>query len=218
MPQQIEERVQRLIDWLVEKDLRQWQQVMTYLQRRQAHYAEQIVGRRRNAAGRAPPRAHRIGGQDRADHRRDVRPQPGSQRTGGATSKRPWPRSPSSKRARSGWARWSRSPSPRLPLDITGILAAGVLAIVGFFVIPYKRKQAKERFKEKMETLRDKLLAALTTQFNHEAENDVTRMKEGVAPYTRFVRGERERVEKAQSQLDSLRQRVSAFKARVQAM
>jgi DNA-binding transcriptional regulator YbjK len=98
------------------------------------------------------------------------------------------------------------------------MLAAGVLAIVGFFIIPYKRKQAKERFKEKMETLREKLLAALTTQFNHEAENGVTRMKEGVAPYTRFVRGELDRVEKAQRQLEGLRQRISELSARVESI
>jgi small GTP-binding protein len=36
VPRQIEERVQRLIDWLVQKDLHQWQQIMTYLQQRQA--------------------------------------------------------------------------------------------------------------------------------------------------------------------------------------
>jgi len=30
------------------------------------------------------------------------------------------------------------------------IVAAGALAILGFFVIPYKRRQAIENFKEKM--------------------------------------------------------------------
>jgi ABC-type transport system involved in cytochrome bd biosynthesis fused ATPase/permease subunit len=99
-------------------------------------------------------------------------------------------------------------------LDITGIVAAGVLAIVGFFIIPYKRRHAKERFQEKMETLREKLLTALTTQFNHEAESDITRMKEGVAPYTRFVHGELERVDKAQTRLEGLRQQVSKLSAR----
>src|SRR5205085_4880243 len=44
VPKQIEERVQRLIDWLVQKDLHQWQQIMTYLQRRQARYTEHLVG------------------------------------------------------------------------------------------------------------------------------------------------------------------------------
>ena len=71
-------------------------------------------------------------------------------------------------------------------LDITGILAASTLAILGFFVIPFKRKQAKDNFKRKMLTLRTKLLGALTTQFNNERESVITRLKDGVAPYTRF--------------------------------
>ena len=61
-------------------------------------------------------------------------------------------------------------------------------------------------------------LAALTTQFGHEAENDVTRMKEGVAPYTRFVRGELDQVEKAQRQLEGVRRRISELNARVESI
>jgi hypothetical protein len=99
---------------------------------------------------------------------------------------------------------------------ITSVLAAGVLAIVGFFVIPYKRKQAKDDFKTKMEALRTKLSNALSTQFAHEAENVINRLKDGVTPYTRFVRAERERVEKTQAALKELRQRVSALQARSQ--
>ena len=56
----------------------------------------------------------------------------------------------------------------------------------------------------------------MTTQFSHEAENGVTRMKEGVAPYTRFVRGENERMGRALHQLEELRQRLSALSARVE--
>src|SRR5215208_7430771 len=44
VPQQIEDQVQRLIDWLVQKDLQEWQRVMTYVQRRRALHAEHIVG------------------------------------------------------------------------------------------------------------------------------------------------------------------------------
>jgi len=86
------------------------------------------------------------------------------------------------------------------------------------FVIPYKRRQAKERFQEKMQTLRQKLLSALSAQFNYEAENDVTRMKENSAPYTRFVRSELERTEKSLGQLKALDQRISALRARVESM
>jgi hypothetical protein len=99
-------------------------------------------------------------------------------------------------------------------LDITGILAASTLAILGFFVIPFKRKQAKDGFKEKMLSLRTKLLGALTAQFNNESENAITRLKDGVAPYTRYIRSERERIEKAGNTLTGLRQRISELRAR----
>src|SRR6185503_877886 len=44
VPKQIEDQVQRLIDWLVQKDLQEWQRVMAYVQRRRALHMEQIVG------------------------------------------------------------------------------------------------------------------------------------------------------------------------------
>jgi hypothetical protein len=101
-------------------------------------------------------------------------------------------------------------------LDITGILAASTMAILGFFVIPFKRKQAKDRFKEKMLSLRTKLLSALTTLFSNESENAIDRLKDGVAPYTRYVRSECERIDKATSTLARLRQNISELRARSQ--
>ncbi|MEP6896835.1 MAG: hypothetical protein ABI986_14620, partial [Chloroflexota bacterium] len=103
-------------------------------------------------------------------------------------------------------------------MDITGIVAAGTLAILGFFVIPFKRKQAKDKFKEKMLTLRTKLLGALSTQFNNERESVITRLKDGVAPYTRYVRSERERIDAAEAALAGLRQNLSALRARIQSV
>ena len=101
-------------------------------------------------------------------------------------------------------------------VDITGLLAAGTLAVVGLFVIPYKRQQAKDTFREKMEDLRRRLVAALTTQFTTEAESALGRVKDGVLPYTRFVRAERERVDKTLDTLEVLEKRLSALKARAE--
>ncbi len=55
IPQQIEEHVQRLIDWLVQKDLQEWQRVMTYVQTaaRSSHRAH--CRRRHGTARNAPP-------------------------------------------------------------------------------------------------------------------------------------------------------------------
>ena len=217
VPQQIEERVQHLIDWLVEKDLHQWQQVMTYLQRRQARYTEHIVGqvetrmdlRRRTLIESVGKTAQTIvETYDRNQEASELAAQVESAVAQVALIEA----------GAVGLGALVTLAIASTTVDITGLVAAGVLAIVGFFVIPYKRKQAKERFREKMETLRTKLLDALSTQFHHETENDVTRMKESVAPYTRFVRGELDRVARTQRQLDSLRQRLSELRARVQAV
>ncbi len=217
VPQQIEERVHHLIDWLVEKDLHQWQQVMNYLQRRQARYGEQIVGegvaqldvRRRALIDSVGKTAQTIvETYDRNQEASELAAQVETTVAQVALIEV----------GAVGLGALVTLLLASSTADITGLLAAGVLAVVGLFVIPYKRKQAKDRFTEKMETLQDKLLRALEMQFSHEAETAVTRVKEGVAPYARFVRGEYERVGKAQSQLESLRKRISTFKARVQAM
>jgi hypothetical protein len=103
-------------------------------------------------------------------------------------------------------------------LDVTGILAAGTLAIVGFFVIPYKRKQAKDNFKEKMTALRTNLLETLTTSFNRESQSAVTRLKEGITPYIRYVNSERERIDKTQTILAKVRLQLSALRGHSQAV
>jgi small GTP-binding protein len=215
VPQQIEERVQRLIDWLVEKDLRQWQQVMAYLQRRQSQHVDQIAGaggallneRRRALIDSVGKTAQTIvETYDRNQEASELATQVETAVAQAALIEV----------GAVGLGALVAFVITSSALDITGILAAGVLAIVGLFVIPYKRKQAKARFKEKTEALRSKLSNALTTQFSHEAENDVTRMKEGVVPYTRFVHGELERIDRAVRQLEGLRQRISELSARVE--
>lgn len=215
VPRQIEEHVQRLIDWLVQKDLHQWQQAMTYLQRRQARYTEHIVGQ-----GAAPMDARRreliesVGRTAQTivetyDRNKEASELAASVETAVAQVAL-------LEAGAVGLGALIISIVASSALDITGLLAAGALAIVGFFVIPYKRKQAKDDFKGKMETLRAKLLNALTVQFNAEAESAIHRIKDGMTPYTRFVRAELDRVDKTQTALKVLRQRLSALKARSQ--
>ena len=103
-------------------------------------------------------------------------------------------------------------------LDVTGIVAASTMAVLGFFVIPHKRRQAKDNYRKKMIELRARMVETLTTQFTNEAGAAVTRLKEGVNPYIRYVRAERERIEHSRAVLDDLRQRLSALRARSQSV
>ena len=57
---------------------------------------------------------------------------------------------------------------------------------------------------------------ALTTQFNNERDSVIARLKDGVAPYTRYVNSERERINTSETTLAGLRQNLSALRARIQ--
>src|SRR5215216_1904680 len=217
VPKQIEEQVQRLIDWLVQKDLQEWQRVMTYVQRRRALHAEHIVGeglepremRRReliDSMGKTVQRIVDTYDRDReaselASHVESAVAQTALLEIGAL-----------------GLGGLVTAAVLSSSLDITGILAAGTLAILGFFVIPYKRKQAKDKFKEKMTNLQTTLLETLTTSFNRETQNAVARLKDGITPYVRYVHAERERIDKSETILAKLRQRVSALRARSQSV
>ena len=215
-PQQIQDQVQHLIEWLVQKDLHEWQQVMSYLQRRRAQNLDHMVGET---------------GGPRETRRRELIETVGrSVQTIVESYDRNKEASELAAGVEAAVAQTALLEVGAVGLgtvvtiavlsstwDITGILAASTLAILGFFVIPFKRKQAKDRYKEKMLDLRTKLLSVLTTQFGTESENAIARLKEGVAPYTRYVHSERERIEKAENTLAGLRQTLSELRARSQA-
>lgn len=217
VPKQIEEQVQRLIDWLVQKDLQEWQRVMTYVQRRKALHAEHIVGegieprelRRRelvDSMGKTVQRIIETYDRDReaselAAHVESAVAQTALLEVGAV-----------------GLGALVTAAVLSSSLDITGIVAAGTLAILGFFVIPYKRKQAKDNFRKKMVDLRTRLLDTLSAQFKTESQNAVTRLKDGVTPYVRYVNAERERMERNETLLAKLRQRISSLRARSDAV
>jgi len=217
VPQQIEDQVQRLIDWLVQKDLNEWQQVMSYLQRRRAQNLEHMVGdiynphetRRRELIDTVGKTVQTI--VESYDRNKEASELAASVEAAVAQTAL-------LEAGAVGLGALVTIAVLSSTLDITGILAASTLAVLGFFVIPFRRKQAKDRFKEKMLSLRTKLLGALTAQFRNESENAIARLKDGVAPYTRFVRSEGERLDKAENTLARMRQSISELRARSQAV
>ncbi|HEX9386272.1 MAG TPA: dynamin family protein [Anaerolineales bacterium] len=215
VPQQIEDQVQRLIDWLVQKDLQEWQRVMTYVQRRRALHTEQIVGegiepremRRRELIDSMGKTVQRI--VDTYDRDQEASELAAHVETAVAQTAL-------LEVGAVGLGALVTAAVLSSSLDITGILAAGTLAIVGLFVIPYKRKQAKDNFRKKMTNLRENLLDTLKTQFTRESQSSVARLKEGITPYIRYVHTERERIEKSETTLAKLRQKLSVLRARSQ--
>lgn len=215
LPKNIEDQVHALIDWLVEKDQREWQQVMSYLQRRQAVNVDHIVSsgvspqasRRRELIEKVGKSVKKI--TDSYDRTREASKLASSVESAVAQTA-------IFEAGAIGLGALVSTAVLSSALDVTGIIAAGTLAIIGLFVIPYKRKQAKDNFREKMAAMRSNLFNTLTSTFTTESANAISRLNDNIAPYTRFVHAETERIQNSASMLEDLKKAVSSLRARIE--
>ena len=214
-PQQIDAAVQELIDWMVEKDLRQWQAVMEYLEKRRSVKSDdKIIGQvggqfeysRRallDSVGRAASRA--VASYDKeyeaaelAEGIRFAVALAASIEVGAV-----------------GLGTILTIALTTTAADVTGILAAGALAAVGLFVLPSKRRQAKADLRAKIATMREQIMTGMTAQFERELERSVQRIREAIAPYTRFIRAEQEKLKEVQSSLSEVESALKLLRAQV---
>jgi hypothetical protein len=99
--------------------------------------------------------------------------------------------------------------------DLTGITAAIVLFGLGLGVLPLQRRRAKTQLDERTRELGEKLTTTLREQFERELEAGAQRLREALAPYTRFVRIERERVEAARAELARIQDEAEALRRQI---
>jgi hypothetical protein len=102
--------------------------------------------------------------------------------------------------------------------DITGLVTASVVAALGLFVIPARRRDAKQELRRKIGDVREQLITALTRQFDTELERSVQRINEAIAPYTRFIRGERERLNATRKKLSEISQQLESLRSGIESL
>jgi len=85
--------------------------------------------------------------------------------------------------------------------DITGILLAGVMAALGLFIIPTRRRNAKKEMRQKVKSMRDQLTKSLTDHFSHEIDRSLQEIRDTITPYTRFIKSESEKNHQAHHKL-----------------
>jgi small GTP-binding protein len=211
----IERHVNELIDWMVDKDFRQWRATNDFLSRRWQQHADQIVGsvgadfelsRRTllDAVGKDAQRV--IEAYDReteaAQLAADV------QRSIMATA--------AVEAGALGLGAILVVALQGALLDVTGILGAGIVAALGFYLLPYRRQQLKAEMRTRTGELRTKLHDALQKQFDRELERSILRIRDAIAPYTRFVRVERDKLTRASNDLADLRSRSESLRAAIE--
>ncbi len=214
-PQRIDGAVQELIDWMVEKDLRQWQAVMEYLDKRRSIKSDdKIIGQvggqfeysRRvllDSVGRAASRA--VASYDKEHEAKELAE---SVRFAVALAA-------SIEVGALGLGTILTIALTGAAADITGILAAGALATLGLFVLPSKRRQAKIDLKNKIADMRQQIMSGMTAQFERELGRSIQRIQEAIAPYTRFIRSEREKLSEMQKILGEVEAALKLLRAQV---
>ena len=214
----IEHAVQDLIDWLVQNEHRLWQDVMEYLDRRR-----QVSVRRDDEM---------IGSVSRQfDYNRRTLLQSVARTAASVvqTYDQQAEAIELSQDMRSAVAQAAIAGAGGIGLgaaivafvgtaaaDVTGILAGVVLLGLGLYIIPARRKRAKEDFNAKMQELRTKLHTAMQEQFKKELNNALTRVQDSIAPYTRFVRAEQKKTEAMQEQVLQLNNALVALKSEIE--
>jgi len=213
-PQRVEAKVESLIDWLVESDLQQWQSVVNHVNRRAAAHADRMVGEvggRFEAdrghllatVGRAA--ADGLASYDRSDEARRMADDVSKAVTGTALAGV----------GAVGLGATVAMVASSTAVDITGLLAAGLLFSFGLFILPHRRRRAKTELKAKIAALRTEIMSALKAQFDVEATRSRARLANTIAPYTRFVRTESDRLQAEKRELEGLAGKVQSLKAKV---
>ncbi len=214
-PQQIEKKVSELVDWLVEADLRQWQNVTKHLGERRRQYKDRIVGdedsarfhydrtRLIDSVGREAQKV-----VDSYDKRKEASELADGARNAVAAAA-------AVGASALGLGAIVTIAATTAAADFTGIAMASVIAAIGFFILPAKRAKAKEEMRAKVTDVRARLSSALKSQFEKEIKKSGDRIRESIAPYSRFIRAEGDKLKETDEELKEIGSALSVLRARV---
>ncbi len=215
-PEQIEAHVQEMIDWMVEREARQWRALARHLGRRRHSELLNEVGH--EAAGgfeyNRQQLLHRIGratqqvvaGYNRQAEAAKLVADVQAALTQMAIAEA----------GAIGLGALLKALLVGATADATGLLAAGLLGVLGLGILPYRRNRAKADLRRKVGELQSRLNRVLHDTFAHEVERSARRLRDTVAPYARFVHAEHKRLQELGHTLDTIGSEVDTLLAEVE--
>ena len=97
----------------------------------------------------------------------------------------------------------------------TGIVAASGLAVAGLAVVPWRRKAAREDMANRFDVLKTSIDAAVQGQVDSQVHTAGVSIMDGIAPYSRFVRIEQQRLADMREELGRVREDIFALQAKI---
>ncbi len=215
---QIEGHTRDLIDWLVDRDFQQWQRVMEVLNRRAAaHQDERMIGQ--------------LGGPFESNRQALLESVGRAAREVVATYDKETEAKALADSVQMAVAQTAIVEVGAIGLgallvkllaatmaDLSGVLAAGAVAALGLYVIPYKRRRAKNDLQAKIDDLRERLSRALSDQFERELARSLARIRDAMRPYTRFVEGQQAALAEAETALQHAAAELRELADRIEAL
>jgi small GTP-binding protein len=214
LPRAVEGRVAELVEWMVERELELWRGLTERLARRQAVHAERLIGsvgvfehERARRLQEVRREAHRA--VESYDHDAESRRLAAAVRdavAGGAILQV----------GAIGLGTAVATLATTTLADVTGLVAAGTLSVVGFLLLPARRRQARRQLQESVRSIHTTLMARLHEAFEKELARSLERIGEALSPYTRFVRAESERLEAQRREIARLAGDLEGLRARIE--
>jgi small GTP-binding protein len=211
----IERQVSELIDWVVERDYREWQAIMTYLNRRAEQHQDRLIGhlgtqfeynRRELLASVGQAAQEAVAGYDRSGEARKL----------ADSVQKAVAQTAIAEVGAIGLGAILVALLHTTVADVTGLLAAGTVAALGLYILPARRRRARTELREQIDALRATLHESLAAEFERELSHSLQRIRDAIAPYTRFVRGERDKLTALEGSLVSSGHTVDALRQHIQ--
>ena len=215
LPAEIDGKVSSLIEWLVDEDLKQWQSITNKIDQRILKYQDrvfddpetrQIRFERFKIIEAVKRESQRIVEQfDKDDESKRIAED--AQMAVAASA--------AIEVGALGLGALITILATTASADFTGVMLAGLTAVLGFFIIPAKKKQARTLFTKRIADLRDQLSDTLMAEFIKQIDLIVERINTTIQPYSRFVRSEQISLNKSIDTLHSFSDKVFSLKEEI---
>ena len=213
VPDQVERKVTAIIDWLVDANLRQWQAITDHIAEGRQKYKgrmvgdigsfkydrERLIASIRDEANRVIESYDKVREADQIARRSQNAVAAAAAISAGAV----------------GLGTLVAILASTLATDVTGILLAGVMAALGLFIIPTRRRNAKKEMRQKIRLMREQLTSSLGDHFRQEIDRGLQQIRETINPYTRFVRAENEKNKLAHETLQGYLKEIVQIEDRI---
>jgi small GTP-binding protein len=208
----IDQVVDGIVDWFVEAEARLWRQITTMIRQRQQEVTggqetPDFIAARREVLQAVAARARReLSSFDREREAREV----------GAVLRDAVAQTAIAEIGAVSLGTAIALLFGTVAADFTGLLTAMLLASLGLYIIPARKRKALRQFREKTDELRNRLVQALRSQLDREIVSSTERVREAIAPYTRYVRAEVARIEGERATLNAVGDHLARLRGEIE--